>query len=93
MRKIIKYLIVLLITLLIPITSISAKTIGDIQKEIDAAQKKLNDTNTQKALNSQNLAETQKKIAEIKQSITKILLKKRKKVNSFKKIYRKKMKK
>ncbi len=71
MRKIIKYLIVLLITLLIPITSISAKTIGDIQKEIDAAQKKLNDTNTQKALNSQNLAETQKKIAEIKQSITK----------------------
>lgn len=71
MKKLLSYLLVILILLLIPITTINAKTIGDIQKELDAAQKKLNDTNTKKAINSQNLAETQKKITEIKQNITK----------------------
>ncbi len=71
MKKQLSYLLVILILLLIPITTINAKTIGDIQKELDAAQKKLNDTNTKKAMNTQSLAETQKKITEIKQNITK----------------------
>lgn len=71
MKKILKYIPLLLIVLLIPVTTINAKTIGDIQKELDAAQKKLNDTNTKKAINSQDLAQTQKKISEIKQNIVK----------------------
>ncbi len=71
MKKTLKVLLVFIITLFIPIITIQAKTIGDIQKEIDAAQKKLNDTNTKKAINNQNLAETQKKISEIKQNIIK----------------------
>ncbi len=71
MKKILKYIPLLLIVLFIPVTTINAKTIGDIQKELDAAQKKLNDTNTKKAINSQDLAQTQKKISEIKQNIVK----------------------
>lgn len=71
MKKIIRFIIILLVILVIPITTVNAKTIGDIQKELDAAQKKLNDINTKKAMNSQNLAQTQKKISEIKSSIKK----------------------
>ena len=55
MKKLLSYILVLLVLFVIPITTINAKTIGDIQKELDAAQKKLNDTNTKKAMNSQNL--------------------------------------
>ncbi len=71
MKKLLSYILVLLVLFVIPITTINAKTIGDIQKELDAAQKKLNDTNTKKAMNSQNLSQTQKKISEIKASIKK----------------------
>ena len=42
-------------------------TIADIQKELDAAQKKLDDTNTKKALNSQDLEETREKIGLLKE--------------------------
>lgn len=71
MKKLLSYILVLLVLFAVPITTINAKTIGDIQKELDAAQKKLNDTNTKKAMNSQSLAQTQKKISEIKASIKK----------------------
>lgn len=72
MKKLINILLVILMLFSIPITTVNAKTIADIQKELDAAQKKLNDTNTQKALNSQNLEETRKKINEINTNITKV---------------------
>ena len=71
MKKILNYLLVLLVVFTIPITIVDAKTIGDLEKELEAAQKKLNDTNTQKAINSQNLKETQNKISEIQSSIKK----------------------
>lgn len=70
-KKYITYLLLFLVTITVSITPVNAKTIGDIQKELDAAQKKLNDTNTKKAMNSQDLAQTQKKITEIKESIKK----------------------
>ena len=72
MKKLVNISLVILMLLLIPITTVNAKTIGDLEKELDAAQKKLNDTNTQKALNSQNLAETRKKINDINSNITKV---------------------
>lgn len=71
MKKILNYLLVLLVVFTIPITIVDAKTIGDLEKELEAARKKLNDTNTQKAINSQNLKETQNKISEIQSSIQK----------------------
>ena len=72
MKKILNYLLVILVLLIIPITTINAKTISDIQKELDAAQKKLNDTNVKKAINSQDISNTNKKINEIKSNIEKI---------------------
>ncbi len=71
MKKILYSLITLLVVFTIPITTINAKTIGQLEKELDAAQKKLNDTNTKKAMNSQDLKETQNKISEIQSSIKK----------------------
>lgn len=72
MKKILRYVLILFILVLIPITTINAKTIADIQKELDAAQKKLDDTNVKKALNSQDITSTNKKISEIKANIEKI---------------------
>ena len=72
MKKIFIYVFIFAFLLTIPITSIHAKTIGDIQKELDAAQKKLDDTNTKKAMNSQDLAETRKKINNINAEITEV---------------------
>ena len=51
MKKVLSCVLILFILLVIPITTINAKTIADIQKELDAAQKKLNDTNVKKAIN------------------------------------------
>ena len=62
MKKNFGILILLFIVFLMPITTIKAKTIADLQKELDAAEKKLNDTNTKKAINSQNITDTNKKI-------------------------------
>ena len=69
MKKSFGILILLFIVFLMPITTIKAKTIADLQKELDAAEKKLNDTNTKKAINSQNITDTNKKINNIKSSI------------------------
>lgn len=69
MKKNFGILILLFIVFLMPITTIKAKTIADLQKELDAAEKKLNDTNTKKAINSQNITDTNKKINSIKSSI------------------------
>lgn len=71
MKKVITYILILLVLFAIPITTINAKTVGDIQRELDAAKKKLNDTNTKKAMNSQDISQTQKKISEIQSSIKK----------------------
>lgn len=72
MKKILRYILILFILVLIPITTINAKTIADIQQELDAAQKKLDDTNVKKALNSQDITSTNKKINGIKSNIEKI---------------------
>ena len=74
MKKITIYLLIILMILVIPITSVNAasKTIGDLQKELEAEQKKLEDNKTQKAINSQNLSETRKKIDNIKNDISQV---------------------
>lgn len=71
-KKILKYSVILLIALLIPITTINAKTIAELEKELEAAEKKLNDTNVKKAANKQDIDETNKKISSIKANIEKI---------------------
>ena len=71
-KKVFVYVIIIITVFAIPITSINAKTIADIQKELDAAQKKLDDTNTKKALNSQDLEETREKIDNINSEITEV---------------------
>lgn len=68
-KKTVLIIIICFLTLFIGFDA-KARTLQDIQNEIDAAQKKLNDTNTKKAMNSQDLATTNKKISEIKSSIT-----------------------
>ena len=67
-KKIITVILICFL-LLFSYSNVKARTLADIQREIDAAQKKLNDTNTKKALNSQDLATTNKKISEIQSSI------------------------
>ena len=71
-KKIVSYLILTLVLIIVPFLTINAKTIADIQKEIDAAQKKLDDTNLKKAMNSQNISDTNKKISNIKSSIKQV---------------------
>lgn len=71
-KKTLKYGVVILIALLIPITTINAKTIAELEKELEAAEKKLNDTNVKKAANKQDINETNKKINTIKANIEKI---------------------
>ena len=66
MKKILKYSLLLFILLLIPITTVNAKTLGDIERELSASEKKLNDTNVQKAINKQDIDTTNKKISDIK---------------------------
>ena len=44
MKKILKYSLLLFILFLIPITTVNAKTLGDIERELSASEKKLNDT-------------------------------------------------
>lgn len=74
MKKVTICLLIILMILVIPITSVNAasKTIGDLQKELEAEQKKLEDNKTQKAINSQNLSETRKKIDNIKNDISQV---------------------
>ena len=72
MKKVTICLLIILMILIIPITSVNAKTIGDLQKELEAEQKKLEDNKTQKAINSQNLSETRKKIDNIKNDISQV---------------------
>ena len=72
MKKILKYSLLLFILLLIPITTVNAKTLGDIERELSASEKKLNDTNVQKAINKQDIDTTNKKISDIKSNIDKI---------------------
>lgn len=71
-KKFLKYSVIILIVLLIPITTINAKTIAELEKELEAAEKKLNDTNVKKAANKQDINETNKKINTIKSNIEKI---------------------
>ena len=69
MKKLLRYLTITLMLMIIPFITVKAKTLADIQKELDAAQKKLNDTNVKKAMNSQDITETNKKISNIKANI------------------------
>lgn len=72
MKNLLKYLSLAFILMIIPFISINAKTIADIQKELDAAQKKLDDTNVKKAINNQNISDTNKKISNIKSNIKQV---------------------
>ena len=72
MKKLCVYLLIFLMVFAIPITTVNAKTIGDLQKELESEQKKLEDNKTQKAINSQNLSETRKKIDNIKNDISQV---------------------
>lgn len=72
MRSITKYIILILILFTIPIITINAKTIADLQKELNAAEKKLQDVNLKKAINNQNISDTNKKINSIKSNITQV---------------------
>ena len=72
MKKLLRYLTIALMLMIIPFITINAKTLADIQKELDAAQKKLNDTNVKKAMNSQDITETNKKISNIKTNIKQV---------------------
>ena len=72
MKNLLKYLSLAFILMIIPFISINAKTIADIQKELDAAQKKLDDTNVKKAINNQNISDTNKKISNIKLNIKQV---------------------
>ena len=69
MKKVVSVLIVLLVLLCIPFITVQAKTLGDLRNELEAAQKKLNDTNVKKALNKQSLNETNQKINNIKAQV------------------------
>lgn len=71
MKKLLRYLLILLL-IIIPITTVNAKTIADLQKELSTAEKKLNDTNTKKAMNSQDIKDTNNKINNIKSNITQV---------------------
>ena len=65
-----KIIICLLILMLIVIpTKVEAKTLGQMKKELSAAEAKLNETNTQKAINKQSIDETNSKISKIQSDI------------------------
>lgn len=70
MKKTLKTLSVfILLTLVLPIT-INAKTISQMEKELQAHKQKLNDTEVQKAINKQSIEETNSKISDFKSQIT-----------------------
>lgn len=71
-KKVLNYLLVILILLAIPITTINAKTIAQMEKELQAHKQKLNDTEVQKAINKQSIDDTNSKISNIKTNISKI---------------------
>lgn len=71
MRKI-SILIVTLLLLFVPIINVNAQSIAQLQKELDAAQKKLDETNAKKAINKQTIDETNKKISELRTKIEKV---------------------
>ncbi len=71
-KKILKCFALTLVVFIIPFTTINAKTIAQLEKELEAAEKKLNDTNVKKAANNQDINETTKKINTIKVDIEKI---------------------
>ena len=66
-----KLIIVLIISLLLLPIRTNAQSIASLQKELEAAQKKLNETNVQKAINKQSIDETNGKISEIQGNIKK----------------------
>ena len=72
MKKVLNYLLVILILLVLPITTINAKTIAQMEKELQAHKQKLNDTEVQKAINKQSIDDTNSKISNIKTNISKI---------------------
>lgn len=74
MKKIIYFLVVVLMILLVPVTTVkaAAQTISQLEKELNEQQKKLNDTNIKKAINKQDIDSTNKKISTIKSDIEKI---------------------
>ena len=72
MKKAVKILITILITVIISITTVKAQSIASLQKELEAQEAKLNETNIQKAINKQSIDETNAKINQIKSNIESI---------------------
>lgn len=70
-KKILKYSVIILIVLLMPITTINAKTLAEMEKELETAEKNLKYTNEKKAANKQDINETNQKISDIKNNIQK----------------------
>ncbi len=71
-KKLFTYIFIFLMVFAFLMPPVSAKTIADIEREIEAAEKKLNDTNTKKAINNQNLEQTKKRIQEIENNIVQV---------------------
>lgn len=67
MKKFSKYLVLLLILLIIPITTINAKekTLGEWKKELNKVEKELEETNSKKNQTQQDINATNKKINSI----------------------------
>lgn len=72
MKKSLKIVLLFIsLMLILPITT-NAKTISQMEKELQTHKQKLNDTEVQKAINKQSIDETNSKINKIKTSISKI---------------------
>ena len=72
MKKLIKILITVVITITISVTTVNAQSIASLQKELEAKEAKLNETNIQKAINKQSIDETKSKINQIQSNIASI---------------------
>ena len=72
MKKKILLFIILTILLILPTLNVKAQTIADLEKQLNAEQKKLDETNAKKALNKQTIDETNGKINKYKSDISKI---------------------
>ena len=68
MKKKVIICLIILMLLVIPL-KVDAKTLGQMKKELNSAEAKLNETNTQKAINKQSIAETNSKINKIQGDI------------------------
>lgn len=72
MKKSLKIVLLFIsLMLILPMTT-NAKTISQMEKELQIHKQKLNDTEVQKAINKQSIDETNSKINKIKTSISKI---------------------